>query len=67
METLYARLTAGFVLIFLMMGCGSPSANLINDLSDTSYQLVNQDSAEVAFPGDFEGRPMIVAYIYTTC
>lgn len=57
----------GFVLIFLMIGCGSPSPKVINNMSDASYQLVNQDSAVVTFPGDFKGRPMIVAYIYTTC
>ena len=36
-------------------------------MSDASYQLVNQDSARVSFPANFEGQPIIAAYIYTSC
>lgn len=36
-------------------------------LADTSYTLVNQDSATVAFPEAFLGKPVILGTIYTQC
>ncbi len=56
-----------FIAAALMTGCNSSSPKVINDMSDASYQLVNQDSARVSFPADFEGQPIIAAYIYTSC
>jgi protein SCO1/2 len=53
--------------IFLMIGCGSPCPKVINDLSDASYQLVNQDSQKVNFPTDFKGQSIITGYIFTNC
>lgn len=62
------RLLLGFFLIAaIMVGCNSSSPKVISDLSETSYQLVNQDSQRVAFPGDFKGQPMITGYIFTNC
>lgn len=49
----------------MLAGCDSPK--VINDLSDASYQLVNQDSQKVTFPADFQGQPMITGYIFTNC
>ncbi len=40
---------------------------MIHDLSDDSFSVVNQDSASVDFPGDFEGDILVVGFIYTHC
>ena len=38
-----------------------------DDLADTEWSLVDQDSSAVAFPSDFAGRPTVVSAIYTQC
>ncbi|MDZ7689806.1 MAG: SCO family protein [Balneolaceae bacterium] len=40
---------------------------MINDMDDRSYQLLNQDSAQVTFPDDFKGQVTVVGFIYTNC
>lgn len=55
-----------FVLLgMLMTGCNSPE--VLDDLSDRSWKLVNQDSAAVTFPDDFEGKILVAGYIFTNC
>jgi protein SCO1/2 len=58
-----------FVLLFglFLVSCDTSSLPVINDLSNDTYSLVNQDSAAISFPNDFEGQPMVVGYIYTSC
>jgi len=48
-----------------LIGCQQP--NVIDDLSDTSYQLLDTDSSAVAFPRDVEGDIVVLGYIYTHC
>ncbi len=48
-----------------LIGCQQP--NVIDDLSDTSYQLLNTDSSAVAFPRDVGGDIIVLGYIYTHC
>lgn len=50
--------------LFLISGCGP---DRLDDYSDDSFTLVNQDRQEVVFPDDFEGAPLIVGFIYTNC
>ncbi|MEM1054816.1 MAG: SCO family protein [Bacteroidota bacterium] len=38
-----------------------------DDLTDSSWTLVDRDSASITFPADLAGRPTIVAAIYTHC
>ena len=55
-----------FVLLWiLMIGCNSPE--VMDDLSNRSWKLVNQDSAAVTFPGDFKGKILVNGYIFTNC
>jgi protein SCO1/2 len=67
-------------LLFLALaGCGGdasesdrrPENTLSLDvderLADTTYALVNQDSAAVSFPDAFLGKPMVLGTIYTQC
>lgn len=55
-----------FVALALVAGC-SPDPPVEDALEEASFVLVNQDSSTVSFPGAFEGRPVVVGYIYTNC
>jgi len=48
-----------------LLGCQQP--NVIDDLSETSYQLLNTDSTTVSFPQDVQGDIVLLGYIYTNC
>lgn len=51
-------------LVFFFKGCGNKA---IDDFSDTSFELINQDQETVHFPEDFEGAPIVMGFIYTNC
>ena len=71
--------TLTVVVGLVLAGCGtesSPSPSQAENtlsldvdarLADTSYTLVSQDSATVAFPDAFLGTPVIIGTIYTSC
>lgn len=48
-----------------LVGCQQP--NVIDDLSDTSYELVATDHSTMTFPEDVEGNVIVLGYIYTNC
>lgn len=48
----------------ILAGCGSET---YEDLSDTSFNLVDQNGEEVIFPDDFRGKPLVLGFIYTHC
>lgn len=50
--------------LFLLQGCGP---DRLDDYSDDSFNLVNQDGESITFPDDFEGSPLVVGFIYTNC
>ncbi|MEQ9308187.1 MAG: SCO family protein [Balneolaceae bacterium] len=54
------------VAVTIFTGCQS-SPDIIDDLSDTSFKLLNQDSVEVTFPNDYEGKYVVMGFIYTNC
>jgi protein SCO1 len=54
----------GIVLV-TFPGCDSLSVK--QSLSGYEYQLVDQDSSSVTFPGDYKGNIMLVGYVYTYC
>ena len=59
-------------LLALALGlaaCGSRPDHLApeDDLADASWALLDQDSAAVAFPQAFAGRPTVVSAVYTHC
>lgn len=56
---------AALSILLLTAACNSPE--VINDLSDDSFALVNQDSTSIAFPKDFRGDILVVGFIYTHC
>lgn len=57
------------LLILLAAGCASRPEHLApeDDLADASWALVDQDSAALAFPAAFAGRPAVVTAVYTQC
>lgn len=38
-----------------------------DDLTDTSWTLLDQDSTAVTFPADLGGKPMLLSAVYTNC
>lgn len=39
----------------------------MDDYSGERFELIDQDGETVIFPGDYEGSPLIVGFIYTNC
>lgn len=65
MKTFNIYLVAAGLMAFLITGCDSP--DVLDDLGDRSWKLVDQDSTAVTFPDDFKGDILVTAYIYTNC
>lgn len=58
-------LLPGFIALLLMLSsCGNTA---LDDYSDVSYELTDQNGETVLFPDDFEGSPVVVGFIYTNC
>ncbi|HBQ59973.1 MAG TPA: SCO family protein [Balneolaceae bacterium] len=53
-------------LPLIMVACGN-EPEVIEDMGDASFQLVNQDSTEVIFPDDFSDKYIVMGFIYTNC
>lgn len=53
------------ICALLLAACSGPP--VINDLGGHSFELVDQDSSRVSFPGDFKGEILVVGFIYTHC
>lgn len=60
-------LPAILLSLFVLTGCTSNNDDRIDDLSDVSFDLVNQNGDPVTFPDDFAGQALVVGYIYTQC
>ena len=52
-------------MMLLLAAC--QQSNYIDDLSDTSFVLIDADGNQVAFPDDFEGKIVLAGFIYTYC
>lgn len=55
-----------FFPLAILINCQS-GPEVIDDLSDTSFQLLNQDSVAVTFPEDYQGKYVVMGFIYTNC
>lgn len=62
-RTAFVTILTG-LLFFLLMGCGN---NSLDDYSDSTFELTNQNGKTVTFPDDFEGAPLVMGFIYTNC
>jgi len=54
------------LLSVFIISC-SNNPDVIEDMGDASFQLVDQDSTAVTFPDDFEGDYIVMGFIYTNC
>lgn len=63
----YKRLFSSLFFVSILVLCGCDKSEVIHDLSNADYQLVNQDSATVSFPSAYEGKYVVVGFIYTHC
>lgn len=57
---------AVFTIIALFTACNS-GPDVIDDFSDASFELLDSDSSTVVFPDDFEGKYVVMGFIYTNC
>ena len=53
--------------LFIAIGACNSSPEVIDDLTDRSFELVDQDSVEVTFPDDYKGKYVVMSFIYTNC
>lgn len=53
-------------LIFIQSAC-MDDYKIIDDMNDSSFELVNQDSVNVNFPIDFRGQYVVMGFVYTNC
>ena len=60
------RVHISLAVILFFVGCQT-GPKVIDDLSDASFEVVNQDSVPVTFPDDFAGRYVVMGFIYTNC
>ena len=62
----YFFAAAVFLMILLLTGCGKDYP-VINDLSNESFELLNQDSVKINYPDITDGKVTVIGYIYTHC
>lgn len=55
------------LLLFVFLANCQSGPEVIDDLGNASFQLVNQDSVTVTFPDDFRGKYVVMGFIYTNC
>lgn len=56
-----------YIPIFLILLASCSDTKVIDDLGDSSFQLLTQDSVSVTFPDDYEGKYVVMGFIYTNC
>jgi protein SCO1/2 len=54
------------IFIFTFVACQS-GPKPIDDLTDRSFELVNQNNEKITFPDDYKGKYLVMGYIYTNC
>ena len=54
-----------FFILSLVLAC--QRTVIIDDLNDTSFELLTQDSVAVTFPDDFKGKYVVMGFVYTNC
>jgi len=66
----WAMLLAAMLLVastLLLSACASDDLPVHQDLSRSSFTLLNQDSTSVPFPQAYEGDILVIGAIYTQC
>jgi protein SCO1/2 len=65
MSSTLQKLVISLLLLGLISACNKPET--IIDLSSSSFNLTNTDSAQVAFPDNYKGEISVISFIYTHC
>ena len=63
-DLFYKTIVALLFIALLWSSCSKPA---LDDYSDVSYELYNQNGKAVIFPDDFQGAPLVLGFIYTNC
>jgi protein SCO1 len=63
---LFTALAVFLYIDLLFSGCSS-KPDVIHDLSNKDYKLIDTDSTIVNFPGDYKGKTVVLGFIYTHC
>ena len=58
-------LVAAVGLLLGLTACNNPQ--VIKNISEHSYSLVDSDSSSVSFPADYKGHTTVMTFIYTHC
>jgi protein SCO1/2 len=58
---------ASFLILCTVLISCTNSPKIIDDLSDKSFEVLNQNGESVTFPDDYEGKYVVVGFIYTNC
>lgn len=52
------------IFLLFLSSCSSPA---LDDYNDVRFELINQDNETIIFPDDFQGKPVVIGFIYTHC
>ncbi len=63
---LFTALVVFLYIGLFLSGCSS-KPDVIHDLSNKDYKLIDTDSTIVNFPGDYKGKTVVLGFIYTHC
>jgi len=63
----YFSQTAVYLLLFVFSTVSCSDLSVEKSLADEDFQLIDQDSSEVIFPGTFSGHVTLVGFVYTRC
>ncbi|MEQ8579195.1 MAG: SCO family protein [Balneola sp.] len=58
---------ASFLILCTVLISCTNSPKIIDDLSDKSFEVLNQNGESVTFPDDYEGKYVVAGFIYTNC
>ena len=64
MKLFFPVILSVFMLAFIACNSGP---KIIDDLSDKSFEVLHQNGETVIFPDDYEGKYVVVGFIYTNC
>lgn len=59
--------TAVLLLLFVFTTVSCSDLSVEKSLTEEEFQLVDQDSSEVTFPGTYSGNVTLVGFVYTRC
>jgi protein SCO1/2 len=55
------------ILSLLILSVACQKTEVIDDMGDASFELINQDSVSVTFPDHYKGKYVVMGFIYTNC